>query len=170
MKKTLITLVLILTAGSMIFAQSREDRKTAKEQERLEIFQHSKGLIESGSYSFVADWLLPQNGIRRRVLNRLAYIRISDNNAEAYLPYFGIVRTGGAHDGGGIEFNNEIKDYEESFDETNKTLTVSFKVTHKTEHYQVDMTLVKANFIKVFIHSNKRDSMEYNGVLYPFEE
>ena len=170
MKKIVLTVFFGFSLCLLTQGQSREERKALKEQEKLALYEQTKGLIETGSFSFVADWMQSRHGIRRRVLNRLAYLRVSDGNAEAYLPYFGVVRAGAAHDGGGIEFNDAVSDYQESFDDEELTIALSFKVAYKTEHYQVEMNLVKGNFVHVVVHSSKRDSMDYEGFLYPFEE
>ncbi|MBT8258678.1 MAG: DUF4251 domain-containing protein [Bacteroidia bacterium] len=170
MKKLILTVSLAFFVLSVGFGQTREERKALKEQEKLANFEEAKSLIESGSFSFVADWMQSRHGIQRRVINRLAYLRISDNNAEAYFPYFGIVRSGAAHDGGGIEFNDEMRDYQVSVDESNKSIKVSFKVSHKSEHYQVELRLIKGKHVNVLVQSNKRDSMDFIGSLHTFEE
>ncbi len=170
MKRILLVLVFFNLLTLPLLAQTKTERKEQKEEQRQAYFEQSRNLIESGSFSFVAEWIIPQNLVRRRVLNRLAYLRVSDGNAEAYFPYFGIVRAGGAHDGGGIEFNNEIRNYRESYDEDEKNINIGFTVSSKTETYQVELNVIKGSYVKVFVHSNKRDSMEYDGALYEFEE
>ncbi|MBT8272002.1 MAG: DUF4251 domain-containing protein [Bacteroidia bacterium] len=170
MKKLLLSLVLMTFVGVLSFGQSREERKKIKEEEAEAYYQEAKQLLGSGNYSFRAEWMYPLGQIRANVLSRPAFLRVSDDYAEAFFPYRGIVRgAGSAHGGGGIEFNDSVRDYEASFDDENREIYISFKISGKEDHYQVDINLFRKTYVKVTISSDKRDSIFYEGQLFEFE-
>ena len=170
MKNITIILITMLLIGTVSFGQSREERKKVKEQEAEAYYQEAKQLLQSGEYSFRAEWMYPLGQIRVLVLSRPAFLRVTDGYAEAFFPYRGIVRgAGGAHGGGGIEFNDAVKDYTASYDDEKRQIYISFKISGKEDHYQVDINLFRKKYVKVTISSDRRDSIFFEGQLYEIE-
>ena len=171
MKKLALTFVMIFSVVAVINAQSREEKKKLKDQKAEAYYQDVKAMIGSGTFVFNAKWMYPQAQRRRLVLSRAAFLNFNDGFAEGKFPYFGMVRgAGSAHDGGGIEFKGEVKDYEASFDDDKRKIAVSFKIADKEERYFVEIRLFQKRAVKVTINSDKRDSIAFDGQFSALEE
>ena len=114
--------------------------------------------------------MTPQKGMQQDMSSSRAFLQIENNLAKGYFPYFGVIRQGGSYNDGGIEFDNEIKNYKKNFNDDKKRININFEVSGKSEHYFFDIFLNKGLYSKITISSNKRDSISFDGYIQIIEE
>ena len=170
MKRAVVTFVFIFFAFSLVSAQTREERKQAKQERIQNQYETAKELVTKGQFTFRSYWMNTNGGKRILLDAGSGYLTLNDNNASAYFPYFGIVRVATMYEGGGIEFNDEMIDYEVKFNDDRKIIIIEFKVTAKKEKYEVLIQLHKGLSGSVTVFSNKRDQISYDGVVRGLEQ
>lgn len=170
MKRAAVTFVFIFFAFSLVSAQTREERKQAKQDRIQNQYEAAKEVITNGQFSFRSYWMNTNGGKRIEMDAGSGYLTINDNNTRAYFPYFGTVRVATMYEGGGIEFNDEMSEYEVKFNDERKIIIIEFKVSAKKERYEVLIQLHKGLSGSVTVFSNKRDQISYDGVVKELEQ
>jgi len=172
MKRTIATFVCLLLLFSIANGQTREDKKLAKKERVKNQYESAKELINNGQFTFRSNWMNTQGGKRILMDAGSGYLSINDNNANAYFPYFGIVRVATMYEGGGIEFDNEVEDYEVNFNNDRKIISIEFKISGKRdkEKYKVFIQLHNGLAGSVTVFSNKRDQISYDGIIRILEQ
>ena len=170
MKRAVVTFVFFLFVFSFGSAQTREERKHAKQERIQNHYESAKEVVTNGQFTFRSNWMNTNGGKRILMDPGSGYLTINDNNANAYFPYFGVVRVATMYEGGGIEFNDEMSDYEVKFNDDRKIITIEFKVSAKKEKYEVFIQLHKGLSGSVTVFSNKRDQISYDGIISILEQ
>lgn len=187
MKKILI-LLLVSSFTFASYAQSRQERKAEKKAKLEADFTKIKDLIDSQNFMFEADWALPLGnditniglnlpggaaifqGGRIDVSGNGSYIKITDNNADLFLPFFGRVffpqRILGSR---GIEYKGEISDYEVEFNERKKNTLIKFNAKSETDFFKFIMTISATGNTNVSVNSTNRQTISYDGNIQPLK-
>lgn len=158
MKKNLIyhfiVIVSILSiANTEIYAKT--DKKEL-EKKRIEAIQNKK-------YSIQIDRATPMSG-KSIFLTSLYDIKISNDSAYLFLPYFGVAYSapyGGGE--GGVKAENKYKDYLLKMNKKGK-YSISFNIYGKEDQYKVYMEiwLVNGN-VEVSVQPVNKQSISYSG-------
>jgi len=173
MKKQIIILAMALFVCNISIAQTKsEKRQLKKEQKQLNAkadYEKAKTLVETKSFVFDANWVMPLGGQRRDISGDSHRLKIAKNNTEGNLPYFGVVRTGGMSNNVGIEFDNEMVDYKVEFNDKKQKISISFEVVNKAERFEVEIR-VYGGGANVVVSSSKRNSISYDGKITAIQE
>ena len=86
MKTNILLLVIATLIVMPLHAQSR---KELKKQKAAEEFAETRSLVESGSFRFDAIRALSSNGRIINLTSHTAFAEISNDSAQADLPFFG---------------------------------------------------------------------------------
>lgn len=162
MKKTVFFMLLCILMTSVVLSQSKKELK--KEQE-LKEYQEMTALIEGQNFEFEADWATSQNGRRVNLTSNSNFLRIKNDSAIIYLPYFGTLTSGAAAmtDDGGINFNGLMENYELKIDDKKQKISVQFSGTTKNDTYNFYLTFFRGGNTLVNLNSNFRSSIKYDG-------
>lgn len=160
--KNFISLILVLLLISPIIAQTKEEKKKLKEEAAQKEYEATKVLIESGTYSFNATFANTQKGRRIDLTTNSGYLTISNNKAKADLPYFGVVHVASIGNSG-VEFENENVEFEIEFDDKKQRIGIDFKANHKSESYDISLTVFKNGNANLTVSSVRRDRISYSG-------
>ncbi len=161
--KTITTFVFAFLTMTTISAQSK---KELKEQEQEENYSKTKQLVESGNYYFKATNAQSQRGVTRDVRSDSYDLKIEGDKAEGYFIFFGQSQMpgyGGSGDGA-IEFTNENITFKTEYVDEKHKIIVKFKANNDSENYNVSLTVLSNGRSTLYIQSDRRDSMSYNGV------
>jgi hypothetical protein len=173
MKKQIIILVMALFVCNISIAQTKSEKRQLKKEQKLKKantdYEKAKILVETKNFVFDANWVMPLGGKRRDISNDSHRLLITKNNAEGNLPYFGVVRMGGMNNSVGIEFNNEMTDYEVEFNDKKQKISISFEVVNKAERLKVEIR-VYGGGANVVVSSSKRDTISYDGTITAMQE
>lgn len=164
--KNLITLFLaVVVVSSVSFGQTKEEKKKIKEEQKEQGFQEMKALIDSGAFEFVGDWAISQRGRRVNLMTNPNYLRMDNEEADAFFPFFGERFSGSAGYGTdtGIEFKTKVTKYKVTYNEKKKQVIVKFRAKSKYESYDVKMVVFSNNKSAVTVTSNHRSLMNYDG-------
>lgn len=162
MKKTIIILFVCMLMNTIVFAQSKKELK--KEQEQKE-YQEMTTLIEGQSYEFEADWATSQSGRRINLVSNSNFLRIKNDSAQIYLPYFGTLTSGAAAmtNDGGVEFSGLIENYKMSVDDKKQKISVQFNATTKNDTFNFYLTIFRGGNTLINLNSNFRSAIKYDG-------
>ena len=162
MKKRNILLLVLILCSATLFAQSKKELKAeavAKE------FKAMNALIDAKKFELQADWATSQNGRRVNLTTSSNMIKIENDSANIYLPYFGTMTSGGAAmtNDGGINFIGVIDSYEKTVNEKKQQMTVKFSTITSNDKYDFFMTIYKGGNTLVTLNSNYRSVIKYDG-------
>jgi hypothetical protein len=156
MKKSLIiTYLLVVSAGIMVYAKTTESPGQEQEGELAKI-------IESGKFIFEARRAFPQRGQSIDLSTNYGYIKIADNTAEASLPYFGRVYHVPYGGRVGIAFSGEIRN-QEIQKKNGRRIIYSFEVRGDDDNYNVTMDIHDNGDASVNVTSRQRSRISYQG-------
>ncbi len=166
MKKLLFLLLIIIHIGS-VFSQSKSEKKKLKQENAIKDFEGTKTWINSKNYSFVAIAAYTQQGRRIDLTTNPNYLKIDQNKADIYLPYYGEVHSSsiGLNDEGGIIFKGAIEDYKVEFNDKKLRAEITFKAVGKNDDFDFTLTIFKKGGGNLVVYSNIRSSINYDGEL-----
>jgi len=162
MKKTALFILLCILLNNLAFSQSKKELK--KEQERKE-YQEILTLIESQNFEFEAGWATSQGGRRINLMSNSNFLKIKNDSAIIYLPYFGTL-TSGANamtNDGGIVFAGLMDDYEMTNDDKKQKVSLTFTTVVKDDSYIFYVTIFRGGNTLINMNSNFRSAIKYDG-------
>jgi len=162
MKKTSLLLLLSILLTTVVFSQSKKELKA---EQAAKEFEAMNALIDSSNFEFRADWATSQNGRRINLTSSANFLKIENDSANIYLPYFGTMTSGGAAmtSDGGINFSGIVENYEKTVDEKKQKITVKFNAKTKNDRFEFFMTIYKGGNTLVNLNSNYRSVIKYDG-------
>jgi len=169
MKKVLILLISIsfFISNDMIAQSKKELRK----QQQKEDYKQTKELIENQDFVFEADWATSYKGRRVNVAGDRYTLIIKSDATEAYLPFYGRAYSGTAYGGdGGIKFEVEGVSYDINHNDKKTKTKIKFEVKHKSENYDIFLTVYSNGNANLSISSNNRSNMTYDGKITQYKE
>lgn len=161
-----LILIGLLLATLQLQAQSRNERKEAKQQKKIEAFNQIKAVIDSSVYEFTARRAYTQGGRSIDLTTHTNYLRIMNDSASARLPYFGKAYNIGYSTGeGGINFQGKMDNYSVKENTKKLSLTVAFKVSTSSDHFDCTFEIYSATSATLTVLSQNRAFISYNGYI-----
>ncbi|SHH61265.1 DUF4251 domain-containing protein [Winogradskyella jejuensis] len=171
------------------FSQSRQERKAEKKAKLESQFKDTKALLDSKNLMFEARWANPLGndvatigmslpggagvfqGNRVDVSTNTNFVKLSDINADLFLPYFGRVffpkRVGNES---GIRYKGEIKNYSLKVNEKKKTFVLKFEAKTEDDFLQFNFRINASGYTTVTVTSTNRQIISYDGTITELEE
>jgi hypothetical protein len=168
--KKFILLFMALALSNGMFAQTKAEKKAAKAKAEQEELVKTQALIDSGSFTFVADWANSQRGRRINMMTNPNYLNIDNETADAFLPYFGVVQTPNMSGQGGIEFSGPVKDYQSEYNDKKEKTIIRFNANDDGESFSVILTVFKNANASLMVSSSGRNSISYDGKITETEK
>lgn len=165
MKRILILLIIFTFSSTLLKAQTKEEKKKLKEEIAQKEYEATKLLINSGTYTFQANWANTQKGRRINLQGSPTYLKMDDSNVDAYLPYFGAIQSPTIGGGGAIKFEGTVKNYKVKYNDKKKKITVLFNAKNTSENFDVNLSIYKSGSASLSVSSNKRNSITYDGIV-----
>jgi len=146
----------------------KELRKELKEKERIEKEQRIETLIEAKAFVFVATRALP-TGMKPIELNGDNYfVNFQTDLIESVMPFFGRAYSGVGYGGdNGMRFKEKPKTF--NIKKTKKNYQIDIVVDGKNDTYNISLTISFQGSATLYIASNNRSTMSYQGNLKPIE-
>ena len=162
MKKTNLLFLISILFTTVIFSQSKKELKA---EQAIKEFEAMNALIDSSNFEFIADWATSQQGLRVNLNSSANFLKIENDSAIIYLPYFGTMTSGGAAmtSDGGINFSGIVDNYEKTVDEKKQKIVVKFNAKSNYDSFEFYMTIYKGGNTLVNLNSNYRSVIKYDG-------
>lgn len=159
-----IFLLLFVTVAA-VFGQDKSSKREAKRASEEKHYQSTKQIVETGEFVFVADWATTQKGRRINLISNPNQFEISDQKAQASMPYFGAVQMYDMSGQGGINIEGPVENYEVKYNERKKRITVTFKARSSTgnETYVCTFNIGATGGTSLSITSGARNRISYSG-------
>jgi len=155
-----------------ISAQTKEEKKAAKEENVLKEYEAMKELINSKQFEFTGEWATSSSGKRVNLISNPTFIKIDDETANAFLPFFGRGFSGSGYSSGssGIEFKDPLENYAVTFNDKKQSVSIKFKAKGGNDRYDVSIKVFSSGSTTININSNNRSSMTYSGKTGPLKK
>jgi len=162
MKKYYLLLIVGLFVSLSISAQSKKELKEAEAEKQ---YQEMKNLIESGEFTFIADWATSVRGRRINLTTNANFLKFTKDSIDTYLPYFGESSSGGATmtSDGGIVCSGPKTKYKLTLNDKKKKIMLSFTTTDNNDTFEFSMSIFKEGNTNINVNSNYRTSIKYDG-------
>lgn len=121
--------------------------------------------IQSKEYTVQANYAQPMRG-KQIYLNHNYDLKIKNDSAFAFLPYFGVAYSapyGGGE--GGIKFSEPVKDYTANPNKRNDGWDIRFKIDAREHNYDIFMTVFNNGSATITVNSYQRDPISFSGKL-----
>ncbi len=168
MMKNFIIIVLVWFIASPLLAQTKDEKKKAKEETSLKEFEAIKTLIESGVYSFEASWATSHKGRRINLMGNYSILKIDQGEADVDLPFFGQAYSGSVGFGGdtGIKFKGTVENYHVEFNEKKQKISIKFNGKGKSDSYNFNLSVFKSGSAGLNVTSSNRSAMNFDGKVF----
>ncbi len=118
--------------------------------------------INSKDFAIVVNSAQPMKG-RQIDLSPDSEIRIKNDSAFTYLPYFGEAYVAPLGTEGGIKFFEPMQNYTVSKNKRSNGWDINFKIKTDQENYEVYMTVFNNGSASFSITPSNRDAISYDG-------
>lgn len=171
MKKLLVLTLSICWTITTVHAQSSEDKKERKKEIAEREYQKSKDLIQSGEFTFVALQAQPMGGERFFMNTIPNYIHIDKEEADIYMPYFGVVHmSNGYSKEAGIKYKGKLDNYKVSYNDKKQSIDLKFEVSTDKELIEFNFDIYKAGATTLVLASTRRKAISYFGQFRALEK
>ena len=153
------------------FSANAQNKKSKKEQQKQEIYQVQKELINSKSYEFIASWAEPVGSSRINLITNPNYLRYTNGDIDMFFPYFGTGQTVNSYNSGdmGISYMGRVDDYHVDYNDDKREITIKFSVNSRAETFNMRI-IVYGESARVIVNSSGRTTIAYTGEIHPKEE
>lgn len=164
--KAFLLVALLLPACLSALPGNCQERKE-KAARWVEEFQATKALVESNRFCIAIDRVYPQSGQDVSRFNPRGEIVLNDTTAKGHLPFFGRAYSLPYGEGGGIEFDGEVKERQVKIVEKKKKKVIryEFAVRGKNDNYQINIDITAGGNCYINLTSNNRTQISYSGTL-----
>lgn len=157
--KQLIVLFVCLVS----FAACGSTQLTKEESERIKA--QVNAALMSQNYTIKAEQMMPMGGKTKNLSGGYA-LEIHDDSAKAHLPFFGRATQVPYGGDGGIKFDEKMKGYKISQDDSNNLWYIEFQVNASDGYnYQFYITVFDNGRSSININSSQRDPISFYGAL-----
>ncbi len=155
--------ILILLASISLVSLAQESKKERKNKEKAEQYKVIRNLIQSEQFEFIGTRAIPQKGVQVDLTTRSNYMRISNSNATADMPYFGIAHNPGYGGDSGVKFDGTPMDYKVEENDKKQKVIIKFRMKEKMEVYDCILTISSIENATFSVTSSRRSSITYYG-------
>ena len=142
----------------LFFMVSCSSMKTTSESKN-EINQ----MIQGKDFTVIANYANPMRG-RQIYLTSEYDLRIKNDSAFAFLPYFGVAYSapyGGGE--GGIKFAEPVNDYSVTSNKKSDGWNIHFKIKARETDYEINLNVFNNGSSMFTVNSFNRDAITFNG-------
>jgi hypothetical protein len=154
---------IFLLTGLLVFAGFAFGQKETRQQKAAALEAKVKKAVESKHYQLEVDKANPMHG-QMIVLTSEYTLRMSNDSAYSYLPYYGIAYSAPMNGEGGIKFSEPTSDLKVLFKE-GKGYTVSFTVKGTDDTYRFFVDIWINGTASINVTSNNKQSINFSGNL-----
>lgn len=149
---------LVIASVVLLYLSACASTKTTSET-----IQQTTQKIENKDFTIKVNYAVPLR-MRQIVLTSDYDIRVKNDSAFAYLPYYGVARVAPMNPAeGGIKFEEKMIDYLILPNKKNDGWEISFKVNTRLIQYQVYMNIYNNGSSSVNVNSHERDAISFHG-------
>lgn len=162
----IIGFLLLLSLAGTAQDQTKSRKEIRKERE-LRQTEKIKKLLDAKSFVFKATHALPA-GEGSIYLTSSYDLKIKNDSAIAFLPYYGVAYTASYGGDGGFDFGELMKNYES---QPSKTGTdIRFDVNTKKDRYRFFLSVSDLGYATLMVSSNNRQQIQFFGTIDQEEE
>jgi len=154
---------LFLLAGLLVFAGFAFGQKETRQQKVAAVEAKVKKAVESGRYELNIDKANPMGGHTIHLTSEYT-LRMSNDSAYSYLPYFGRAYSAPMNGEGGIKFSEKTTEKAVVFKDK-KGYTINFKVRGADDTYRFLVTIWLNGSVSINVTSNNRQTIDFSGNL-----
>lgn len=163
MRKFIVLFVGFIFVSATLIGQTKAEKKAMKAEAAQKEYAEMKTLIDSGAYTFVADWANSQGGGRINLMTNPNYLKMDNERADAYLPYFGVVQVPSVSGKGGIEFSGLVENYQVEYIDKKQKALIRFNAKDEAESFNITLTVFQNKNSYLTVSSSGRNSINYDG-------
>lgn len=147
----------------------RELKKELKEKEKIEKQQQIEALIESKAFMFITNRALPSGTRSIDLTGDNYFVKFEPELIESVLPFFGRAYSGvGYGNDVGIKFKEAPKTF--NIKKGKKNYDIEAVVKSNNDTYNLNLTISFQGSASLFVTSNNRSTISYQGKLAPIEK
>jgi len=160
---------LITTIGFTQEKSKKELRKEQKEKEKIQKEKQIEALIDAKAFVFNANRALPSGARSIDLTGDNYFVKFESDLIESILPFFGRAFGGAGYgNNNGMRFKGIPKSF--TVDKAKKNYKIEAVVIDNNDTYNLTLTVSFQGSASLFIASNNRSTISYQGKLEPIEK
>lgn len=162
MKRTIL-MIAFLVLAIVLLAQENKSRKEIRAEKNAKIEACVDSIVASQNFTIIAQIAQPMSW-QQIPLSSSYFLTLKGDSVEVILPYFGrAYMVSYASMDGGIKLNSPIENYLKK--QKRKNIEISFETRTETDSYQFQITVTSSGYASIFVSSDNRQSINFNGIL-----
>ncbi len=161
MKTRIVQLIVFLLIGLTPAMAQSTDRKTAKEQKKIEREKEIAVLVDSKKFEFRARRALPTGFKQMDLTTNPNFILFSPDSIVSEMPFFGRAYSVPYGGDGGLKFDGKPEVY--TIEKDKKFYMVDAKVKSKGDYFTINLSISFDGDATMSISSNSRSPISYYG-------
>ncbi len=164
MKKSVLFFMLLFPLAGV----PAEETPSDKEQE----FRKTLALLESDQFKITATYAYSSGGRSIPLAGNEGTLTVRDSVAEGFFPFFGRAYRLPMGEEGGIRFDGKMEKKQITVKEKRKNSSVRYKFRVKglNDVYDISIEAFGGDYCTVYIQSNNRSTISYQGKVEPLPE
>jgi hypothetical protein len=151
-KKLIFTLIILVFFTSACFTTKSSPEKNQAVTQK----------IQSKDFTIVVNYAYPMRG-RQIYLNSVYDLRIKNDSAFAFLPFFGVAYVISYGSDGGIKFDEPVNDYSISNNKKSNGWDIHFKIKSVEDTYEIYINIFENGRSSITVNSMNKDAITYDG-------
>lgn len=160
-----ILMVLVFVLSSFTYAQEKS-KKQIKEEKKIALQKEVEQLVNSKEFIFIGTTAFPAGYRSVTLATNSNYVKFHPENIESYMPYYGrTYNAGSSMSDPGLKFEGSPTEY--TLETTKKDHRIKAVVKGPADNYTISLIVSFDSSASLSITSNNRNSISYNGQIYP---
>jgi hypothetical protein len=164
--KILVTTIFLIFGLATGNAKIQEkDKKSVKDEKKLELQKQVEGIIFSKQFVFVATRALPKWGNSIFLTQNSNYLKFDPISIDSYMPFFGDVYSPDYNVDPGVKFEGKPEEFKIKKLDMNKGYDIRAKVSIPRDTYDIFMHVSLDGSANLTISSYRRSTISYMGTI-----
>ncbi len=146
---------------------SKKEKRSLQEEKQ---FDQLKEIVQKDSLEIVFDHCNPTGMGYKDLTTNDNYLRLRNDSAYAYLPYFGVAYKARLNSEGGIKFEDVRSKEKVTMDEKKKKVIVVFEGKNDFDQYRCMLSLFANGTASLVVNSNYYQTISYDGKIEGLEK
>ena len=166
----MLTALLIFNVTSGYSQTIKEDKKSAREEKKIELQEQIVKLIKTKHFSFIASRAFPMGGSSIDLTTNSNYVKFEPGYIESRMPFFGRAYSADYSSDAGLKFEGKPAAFSINKLKKNRGYEITVKVSSPRDTYDLSLNIGVTGNSNLTISSYNRAPISYNGQIMPLEE
>ncbi len=170
LKRLPISVLLLMAVWSFSLTAQDLSKKEKRSLEKQKQFELLKKIVQKDSLEIEFDHCNSSSMGYKDLTTNLNYLKLQNDSAYAFLPYFGVAYKARMDSKGGINFENIRENEKITTDDKKLKVNFSFEAKSDFDQYKCNLSLFANGTVTLIVVSNYYQTITYDGKITGWDE